>query len=316
MRQKRKFSFLIYIFVLFLLTILILISTTVFQKKPQSLLIGQPLAFFNLKDEAREILPVDQTDANPLPDDLIIKPGNYRVFETTYEVQKEGLYRFLLPSKTNEQRIVFSSDIPALMSAISWIYSHGTRDNGLNFEVLSRKAQKEKLVATCGGISNFIQKTLSQKGIESRIVIGLTQKPYNGYDDSHVMVEVKVDGRWLLYDLDNNANFKKDGQYLNYYDFQKLVLKSDFEIEKLSADTGLAILGFEDKKTGYDYSFYQEERFYSEQALRDWYKHVLQIAFIKDGNTYYYFDGDENKVNQFQKNSHKISQDEFLKKFY
>lgn len=297
---------------------IVLIAGAIMKTGPVNYLTGQPIAFYNFKINVEEISPVSQNMAENLPNELIIKPGIYNIYSQVYNLEKEGLYRFLLPSKENQQRIVFRSDIPTLLSSVAWIYSHGTRDNGLSYDVLEKKAQKEKIVATCGGISTFIQRVLNQEKIESRIVMGLTQEQYNGYDDSHVMVEVKIDGNWRLYDLDNNAVFLKNGTYLNYLDFQKLVPVSDFEIEKLAADTEIAISNFRDKKTGYDYSLWGEEKFYSENSLRQWYKHVLQIPFIKDGSTYYYFEGDETMIESFfkNKNAKKVSQEEFLEKFY
>lgn len=311
---KIKINLVVKAIILFL--ILVGLCFVIFQKRADvSKSPAESLIFYNFKTTIEEIKTSDQEGVT-LPNELIIKPGIYQIGGKNYAFQNQGLYRILWPEETNQERIVFDGNIEALMSAVAWIFSHGDLDNGQSFEKLEKKALTEKLITTCGDISAFVQKLLAQEKIESRIVKGMTQEEYNGYDDSHIMVEVKVDGRWRLYDLDNNAVFKKNGQYLNYYDFQKLVPSGDYEIEKLASDTGIAILGFKDKKTGYNFSFYGEERFSSEETLKNWYKRVLQIPFIKEGNTYFYFVGDEKKVQSVMKNTKKISQDEFLKKFY
>ena len=51
----------------------------------------------------------------------------------TYNLDKEGVYRFVNPGKNNLQRIVFETNRDALISSIAWIYSHGNRDDGKNY---------------------------------------------------------------------------------------------------------------------------------------------------------------------------------------
>lgn len=276
---------------------------------------GEAIGFYNINEIVTEVNPVEES-GKELPEDLVIKPGIYQIYGKSYSFEKQGLYRIILPEKDNQQRIVFNGDIKSLMSALAWIYSHGSFDNEKSYNDLKHQALTGKLVTTCGEVSKFAQNILKEKGVESRIVSGLTSKERNGYDDSHTMIEVKEGDVWKLYDLDNNATFTKDGRALNYMDFQTLVASGSYEIQKLSLDTKIAILGFEAEKNDYDYSLYAEERFYSDEALRNWYKRVLQVPFIKEGDKYYYFDGDEKDVQTVIKNSKKLNKDDFIRKFY
>lgn len=304
------------LFAIILLLVLGGLSFTIFKKKEHvSSFNGNPIVFYNIETKVSELSTIE-SQGQKLPSELIIKPGIYEVYGKTYNLENEGLYRFLLPPKENQQRIVFNGNIDALISSISWIYSHGTEDNQLTFKKLKEKALKEKLVGTCGYISNFAKNLLTEQGIESRIVSGITSEDFNGYDDSHVMIEVKKDGIWQVYDLDNNSVFYKDGKPLNFYDFVKEVPNGNYEIKKLSSDIQVAVSGFKDTQTDYNYSFYGEERYNTEESLRQWYKRVLSVSFIKDGNISYYFSGDEEKVKSFNPNTEKISEDEFIKKFY
>lgn len=307
---KYRFTIIVGLFIV----VLIIIGQSNY-KKPVEVFDKGPLAFYNNKTNIQEIASTDQ-EGQELTNNLIIKPGLYKIFGQSYDLQQEGLYRFILPGSGNEQRIVYEHDVSSVISAIAWIFSHGNLDNGKKVQQLEKKALTEKLITTCGEISNFTQSILKEKNIDSRIVSGLTAEERNGYDDSHVMIEVKEGEKWKLYDLDNNAMFIKDGQYLNYLGFQELVATGSYEIEKLALDTKTAILGFKDKKTGYDYSFYSEERFFSDESLKNWYKRVLQIPFVKEGNMYYYYEGDEKEVQSFMQNSRKLNKDEFIKKFY
>jgi len=277
---------------------------------------GQVLAFYNSQDSAKEIVPIDGVEANDLPADLVIKPGLYRVYGKIYNLDQEGLYRFLWPIQENQQRIVYSKDVDALMSGIAWIYSHGNEDNEKSFSELKQKALKFKLNGTCGAITQFAQKVLASQKIESRQAIGLTEEKLTGFDDSHVMVEAKVNGSWKLYDLDNNTVFLKQDKFLNYLEFFNSLALNDYQIKKIAQDTPLAVDNFKDKKNGYDYSLYMEEKLYNEISLRDWYKHVIQIPMIKEGSSIYFYHGTEEKAEAFDKKIIKLDEEGFLKKFY
>lgn len=277
------------------------------------------LAFINTGLKITE-LRSQRGEAEDLPSALIIKPGRYKAFGQIYDMQEEGLYRFLMPPEGNEQRIVYDNNPHLLLSSISWLFSHGNRDNKMNYDNLEKKARTEKLVATCAKISKFALEAIEEQGINGRIVSGLTNESFNGYDDSHTMIEVRIGSTWRVYDLDNNAVFvsKKTDKYLNFLDFQKLVVTTGaYKIERLASDPIVGVTNFSDKTTDYDYYLYSEEKTTTEESLRDWYEHVLQIPLIQDNNSiYYYADANELKVTEFFKTARKLSSQEMLERFY
>src|SRR3990167_6403559 len=170
---------------------------------------NQPRAFYFNQDKVEEIKSINQPGL-PLGDRLVISPGIYTIDNQSYDLQKEGLYRILSPTKSNQQRIVYQNDIPSLLSGISWIASHGIADKDKSEEELFKKALTDKLSINCGALALFVLKGLN---IQSRIVTTLTLEEWTSYDTGHTMLEVREGERWKLYDLDNNVVFKKDGRY-------------------------------------------------------------------------------------------------------
>lgn len=57
---------------------------------------------------------------------------------------------------------------------------------------------------TCGTISTLGQRALARRGVRSRLVVTMTQRPFNAVDNGHTMLEVRRSGRWEVYDLDMN----------------------------------------------------------------------------------------------------------------
>ncbi len=263
----------------------------------------------------KNLEPIEEK-ADKLLSELVISPGKYEIYGKVYNFQDEGLYRVILPPEENQQRIVFKENSEALLSAISWIYSHGTKDNKLSYEKLKNKALQAKLVTTCSVVSSFAQKILKENDIQARVVNGLTEEERNGFDDSHTLIEVKIADKWRVFDLDNNSYFYQGETPLSYLELVNVIDTGDYIIRPLSQDTKIVIDGFKDSETGYDYSFYGEERLNNEASLRDWYSRVLDIPFIRDGTIPYYYQGDEKSVKTFYPNAMKISEADFLEKFY
>ena len=85
----------------------------------------------------------------------MIPPGVYQVHGRSYQLAKEGLYRFMYPPVDNQQRVVYRSDTWAFASAVSWLASHANRDNEKSIPDKIGIALREKLIVTCGRISGL-----------------------------------------------------------------------------------------------------------------------------------------------------------------
>ena len=239
----------------------------------------EPLAFHLRMAKVRSLKPVQGQGAPPLPSSLVIPPGRYRVHGQTYSLEKEGLCRFLLPTRENQQRIVFQSDVPALISALCWMVSHGYRDNDKGYAELVRSAKRGKLILTCHAVCVFAWELLKRHGIEARIVNGMTLCESNGYNDGHVLLEVLNGKAWTLWDIDMHTAFRKGSRRLSLVEVLPLIKGVDYDLEPLALSVPLAVGWFE--RGGYAYDLWMEPLFCSEKAQRAFYQRVLMAAGIE-----------------------------------
>jgi hypothetical protein len=147
--------------------------------------------------------------SSPLSEKLIIPKGNYSYGGFSFTLSEEGLYKFKFPVSGYQQRIIFDTNIVALMSSISQIAIHGETDNPLSWDQLSKKALDSSLILTCGYVSNWTKYLLDELGITSRIVQGITLDNWNSIDNGHTIIELYRErlNKWVCYDLDMGNHF-------------------------------------------------------------------------------------------------------------
>lgn len=232
-------------------------------------------------DADTAIAPV--ASASALPAGLIIAPGTYTTGGLNFPCLTEGLYRFWDPvAATSLQRIVYSSDVHALMSAIAWISVNGRADEALTVSAKTNKAVTSKLSMLCGKTCEWAKALCDSLGMQTRIVNCLTAGTPSGYYDGHVMLEVKVGGVWRLYDLANDATF---GTLLPLKD--ALPLTSGITTAPLATDT----YGIEAAVASqFDVTMWQEMTMRTPAQKRAEMERVLQIPGIthSDALTYFY----------------------------
>ncbi len=113
------------------------------------------LAYLCKGNFINEINAINSENFLKLPDTLIIEPGIYKVWDKIFDLTKECTYRFLIIGKENIQRIVYKNNTEQLLSSISWICSHGLKDNRKNYDYWYKNAKSRKLYLICGGIQKF-----------------------------------------------------------------------------------------------------------------------------------------------------------------
>jgi hypothetical protein len=85
----------------------------------------------------------------------------------------------------------------------------------------------------------------------------------------------------------------------------------------LSSDIKIDISQFINQKNYYDYAFFAEGIAANKDTLKQWYKRVMQVPLIREGNFYYFFDEANRKRIESYSGSYKfIKREEFMKKFY
>lgn len=240
--------------------------------------VNEPLAYHLCGVESRAVAAACGK-ATPLPADLVIPPGRCSVHGRTYSLKREGLYRFIMPGQDNQQRIVFRRDPLALLSAVAWTASHGSRDDKLTVADWQRIALTQKLIVTCGNIARLGHHLLTQAGIPARLVGASTLGKLNNYDNGHSLMEAFLNGRWTLVDLDVKKLFRRKGRRLSLLEFCDAVAEDDYEFEPISAATGIAVGSF--VENGYDYGLFMECGFSTEAGLRKWYRRIMQVPSIR-----------------------------------
>jgi|CXWL01.1.fsa_nt_gi hypothetical protein len=288
--------------------------------KPPSIESNVPFVYYAFLDKIENINSIDDvTDSVELPNSVIINPGIFKFYGKIYDLKKEGLYRFVYPEKENQQRIVYQNNIDALLSSIAWIYSHGNSDDDKKYSEINKKILHSKIFATCGSISEWTQKILQENGIKSRIVSSLTLDQWNSYDNGHILIEVyrKKYNKWVVYDLDNNAYFSKNGIPLSLIEFSEQSLNLDYEINYISSNSNLDVANFIDNKTNYDYAFLIEARFVNKESSKQWYKRVMQVPLIGDDKYNYFFnDANISRIEKYSSYYKYMHKKQFLEKFY
>lgn len=221
--------------------------------------------------------------ASALPAGLVIAPGTYTTGGANFPCLTEGLYRFWDPiAATSLQRIVYSSDVHALMSALAWITVNGRADEAATNSAKTNKAVTSKLSMLCGKTVEWAKYLCDSLSLETRVVNCLTAAAPTNYYDGHVMLEVKVGGVWRLYDLSNDSTF---GALLPLKD--ALPFTSSIATSPLAAD----IYGTEAAVASqFDVTMWQEMTMRTPAQKRAEMERVLQIPGVTtpDGLTHFY----------------------------
>lgn len=160
-------------------------------------------------------LNVTQTNWSP----LIMPRGVYQYNEFKYNFDTDGLYGINNIGVDGGWRIIYQSDVYALMSALAWLCAYGRMDNGMTMANMMTKAKGTKLSLQCSQTVDFARYCLTSKSITSRICRLLTADTPNNYDDGHVAMEVNIGGDWKFWDIANNYYPSLSGTHVNLKDY-------------------------------------------------------------------------------------------------
>ena len=218
--------------------------------EPPGISMNEPIVFYAFLEKIELISEKSEKWNEKIPEKLIIPKGKYIFDGKTYDLEKEGIYRFVLPGVENKQRIVFEKNIDALLSSIAWIFSHGNLDDEKTDKEILKKSLYSKISATCGTISEWTINLLNENGVKARIVSSLTLESWNSYDNGHILIEVfKPDlKKWVVYDIDNDAYFTSNKIPLSLIEFVDKIPKDDFTIEYIARRNDIDVKNFLDKE--------------------------------------------------------------------
>lgn len=275
-------------------------------------------AFYLRGTEVSRLAPTNE-EAPSLPDSLVIPPGDYEVFGETFSLHQEGLYRFIEAKQQNRQCIVFGEDMWALMSAVSWLASHGYRDNPRPYNEKLEIAQSGKLVVTCGEFSVFVTELFKSLNLRARAVGMTTLIQRNGYNDGHVLTEVFFDGRWIVYDPDQGHLYRAGGKRLNLLELVESTRSNGYTLESLTASAPVAIGHYTAKNYAYD--LWMETCLGTPELYNEIMSRLMGVPIVIEGDIYNYTafnEADHRRAEEMypDQNMHFLPLDEFKARYY
>jgi Divergent InlB B-repeat domain len=225
---------------------------------------NQPFAYRAYMTEIDYLQPLDSTQINglhidSLPNTLVITPGTYSYHGFIYNMNTEGLYRFITSQYSDQQeRIVYKNNLDALLSGMSWIATPGTTDLGLSEPEKTIKAMTSKLSIYCSGVSTWAIWVLQGKAQCRELDI-------NNSRVNHTAFEVfRTDyNKWCYYDLNFNASFTINNIPLSFGELLNCTQNgTNYNITFLSNDAGVDLSNETQFGPGQD--VYATSEYYSE----------------------------------------------------
>ena len=92
-----------------------------------------------------------------------------------------------------------------IMRDLAQHHVHSWRDEGMAIpKLVDMYRAGETLYVICGSVSRVGREVMQNAGYQARLVGVVTREPFDGDNDSHVMLEVWHQNGWRLYDIDGN----------------------------------------------------------------------------------------------------------------
>lgn len=283
-------------------------------KSPSSYKETAPLRGYRCYDGKVEFIePVAVAQTVSLSSGIVQSPGFVSINGHVYDLSQNGVYRFYSLPSLQEQRIVCAGGADALFRMIGYLWLYGGRDNHLSLPVALASIIHRPIVSGCGNLSFLAQSIFREYGIESRVVAGMTQVPWNGQDDGHTLLEVFNGQQWILYDPSYNSLFTTNAQYVNLNQVAKSRMEN-IDLRRLPALPGHG----EFSRKDYDYAFWMEERLMSEELLKKWYAHVLDVPMIFENDNFVFNQSalSDREDNRFKDRYSALDESKFISKFY
>jgi len=217
-----------------------------------------------------------------------------------YNLEREGLYRFAVLTRSVRNLIVAREDRPLpILRALSAIQVHGNRDGGKSIDELKELLlNRTSISVTCGIIASLTVAVLTDLGFRARFVTTLILEDWNTYDNGHALCEVFIPegGKWALVDVDMGFMFMMDGVYLDAYEFWKCLREGErVEFSPLSEKfVDPFFLG----ASGFNYFLCMKYLLRDLESKKAWYKRIFQIVGIKDGDKTVFF-GPEDEIRSY-----------------
>lgn len=187
---------------------------------------------------------------------------------------------------------VTSTDPVDAVRQIAGRHEHGSMDN-LSPWALDTIALERKVRSTCTFVSDWAVTVLDRAGIEARVVSTLTLDEWDEDNNGHTMIEVRVDGRWVLFDVDRDVWFWRDGRPLSLVELVAAVPSGGYEIRSLSGDPTRP-----------------------ENDLRLENVRLLQVPIVRDDDGLWFFSDHADRVHGYSVDYRELSEADWMARFY
>ncbi|HEX6022762.1 MAG TPA: transglutaminase domain-containing protein [Solirubrobacter sp.] len=98
-----------------------------------------------------------------------------------------------------------ASSADAILRDLAANQTHSWIDDELALdEIVAKYEAGNRLYVTCGNVAEVGRRLLRAEGYTARVVQTITRHEFDYFNDGHLMLEVWLDNRWQLYDLDVN----------------------------------------------------------------------------------------------------------------
>lgn len=265
---------------------------------------------------------------------LVVPPGDYGYdYGQYFDCTKEGFYSFWSTNGASFDGgalIVYQSDVMTLMASLARACGYGVSDEGSSIAAQIATARQRALWLRCGPTISFVEYWCQQLGIPYREVHFLTgntlatpglDPTLDPYDDNidvgHELIEVKVNGNWVLVDVATNAAYQdSSGNWLSVSQVIASGVANCMTVALADPDYEQA-----NWSPTYDPTTFANIRLRPQNIAR-WRQGIYQIpGFLdSDGNIYYYVPpGVTNNaawISSLASNYRVLSQTAWLAKYY
>lgn len=122
-------------------------------------------------------------------------------------------------------------DTHEMVAAIAARHIHGYLDGAPSVDEMDEIAADREVVTTCTYVSRWAVSLLERHGVEARTVSTLTLDAWNDHNNGHTLIEAKVDGEWVAFDVDLGVRFTDDaGAPLSLAEWVERVPRDDYRI--------------------------------------------------------------------------------------
>ncbi len=265
-------------------------------------------------------IPGSLFGTGPWPGTLVASPRSFKYNNFVYNLSLEGVYKFNVPFQNTTNMIIYDNDIVKLIESLSYLIVPGQDDTVKSVAQLNSKALTSRIHLLCGMSCTWVKAWCVSLGIPCRIINTLRSDTLTGFYDGHVLLEVKINGLWKLFDV--NLGFK----FVDYNN-NLLALKDLYPLNNTELFQDLH--AFKNRNPSevmlnnvYHHSSTIDIFLGSREMLVQWQKGVMQIPGIlaEDNLTYFYLpEGTESKASwvlSLSSNYRIVSYQTWLNMFY